>query len=264
MTDGTPLSNEERLQQTYYDSIASLYDEHYGNPSALRYRYWVYDIALKEVELSGKTALDAMCGGGEGTGYLQARGSKTVGLDISENCCDIYRSRYPDSQVVCSSILNTEFPDSHFDIVLTDSLHHLHPNVDKGIDEIYRILRPGGYFCCWEPSSNSLPDQLRRVWYRLDHKFFGENEQSIDIPSLERAHQDRYQVVSTTYGGNLAYLLVNCSMAFRIPTSFVQVYARPLMNMERAIARFQPKLLSLWVLCLMRKRVDAHIGTAKS
>ena len=253
MTDYIKVSSEERQQQKYYDSIAGLYDSHYCSPLALKYRYWVYDLVLKELPLNGKTALDAMCGGGEGTSYLMTRGADIVGLDISEECCNIYKSRYPKSKVVCSSILQTEFPDSCFDIVLTDSLHHLHPNVDKGVAEIYRILKPNGYFCCWEPSSHSLPDMFRRIWYQLDQKFFEQNEQSIDMVSLERAHKNRFQVISTIYGGNVAYLLVNCSMALRIPPQFVRVYARHLIDFEKVLTRFQNRFLSMWVLSLLKK-----------
>ncbi|MCG8605930.1 class I SAM-dependent methyltransferase [bacterium] len=243
----------ERQQKAYYDSIAGQYDDHYSERAALKYRYWVYDFALKEVHLKGRTVLDAMCGGGQGTGYLMARDANVVGLDISEKCCDIYRRRYSKARIVCSSILQTGFPDSYFDIIITDSLHHLPPNLEAAIAEIDRILKPGGYLCCWEPNANSLPDYLRRVWYRLDTKFFRENEQSISIDWLKRKYNDRFEVVSTTYGGNVAYLLVNCSMALRIPPRIVSVYAPALLFGERVLTPFQPKFMSLWVLCLIRK-----------
>lgn len=253
MTVIPEITKTERQQKNYYDSIARLYDNHYGNSSALKYRYWVYDSALKNLNLKDLSALDAMCGGGEGTGYLLARGSSVTGLDISEECCAIYNRRFPENKIVCSSILKTEFPDNSFDFILTDSLHHLPPNVDDGLNEIYRLLKPGGYFCCWEPNHQSISDKFRRIWYKLDKNFFSDNEQSINIGMLKRMYSHRFRFVSTSYGGNLAYLLVNCSMAFRIPPRTVAFYAPFLMRIEKILSPLQPRLLSLWVLCLMQK-----------
>jgi SAM-dependent methyltransferase len=253
LADEAKLSGEERGQREYYDAIAAVYDSHYGAPPALRYRAWVYDLVLKNLPLAGKTALDAMCGGGEATAYLSARGAKTVGLDLSGECCRIYAGRHPRSRVVCASILRTGFPDSTFDFVLTDSLHHLHPHIDAGMEEIHRILKPGGSFCCWEPGSGSLPDRFRRVWYRLDRRYFGENEKSVDLSGLERGLAGRFRTVSAVHGGGPAYLFVNCSMAFRIPGRLVRWYAPGLMRLEKTLLRFQNRLLSMWVICLMRK-----------
>lgn len=246
-------THEERRQAAYYDAIAGRYDAHYGSPSALAYRSWVYDRVLADLPLAGTVALDAMCGGGEATAYLRARGAEVVGLDISRECCAIYRERYPQGQVVCASILDSELPDARFDVVVTDSLHHLHPRVDEGMAEIHRVLKPGGHFCFWEPSADSLVDRLRRLWYRLDPKFFEDNERSIDAAALAGAHRERFRTLATVHGGNLAYLLVNGSMALRIPPRLVRIYAPALLGLERTLTPLQPRFLSLWVLCLMQK-----------
>ncbi|MBI4578086.1 MAG: class I SAM-dependent methyltransferase [Planctomycetes bacterium] len=254
--DTISISTEESRQRSYYDSIAQLYDSHYANRHALAYRYSVYDLGLRGLGFAGKSALDAMCGGGEGTGYLLRRGARVTGLDISPKCCEVYAQRHPGVPVVCSSVIKTDFPDSTFDFILTDSLHHLPPRLDEGVAEIHRILKPGGYFCCWEPSADSLVNILRKAWYRLDPRFFQENEQAIHLPSLMKSQAGRFELVHAIYGGNLAYLLVNCSMAFRIPTRIVNIYAPTMMFLERLLGRFQSSALSLWVLCLMRKKAS--------
>ena len=163
------MSSYEVDQKEYYNRIAEEYDRHYANKYALKYRYGIYDGIFNNIDLKDMHILDAMCGGGESTGYFIKHGASVAGLDISESCCAIYQKRYPECPVMCSSILKTQFSDSSFDIIMTDSLHHIHPYVNHGINEILRILKPGGYFCCWEPVSGSLVDLLRNTgtkWIR--------------------------------------------------------------------------------------------------
>ncbi len=247
------LTDIEVTQKSYYNNIAELYDKHYASPYALEYRHWVYDMVFNNMELKGKLALDAMCGGGEATTYLLKRGAKVVGLDISEECCKIYQQKFPQNKVICASILNTDFKDNYFDIIITDSLHHLHPNVEKGLIEIHRILKPDGYFCCWEPNYKSLFDLLRRLWYKTDPKFFEQNEQSIDISLFKRKFNNKFEIIKTVYGGNIAYLLVNSSMIFRIPLNIVKYYYKPLIFIEKILTNIQPAIFSLFVLCLLKK-----------
>jgi len=237
------ISKEESKQKIYYNKVAQQYDKHYANAAALEYRYSVFDLVLKDLDLKGKRVLDAMCGGGEATRYFIERGADVIGLDISEECCKLYKKRYPDGKIVCSSILQTEFMDSYFDVVLTDSLHHLHPNLQQGMTEICRILKPDGYFCCWEPSANSLINILRNIWYKLDRKYFENNEKAIDIKELTKSGRKRFNVADTIFGGNLAYLFVNCSLIFRIPIKYVNVYASILFKIERMLNCFQPSFL---------------------
>jgi len=251
---GSTLSSYEVDQKEYYNRITEEYDLHYANKYALKYRYGIYHKIFSNINLKTMHILDAMCGGGESTGYFFRHGALVTGLDISENCCAIYRKRYPECSVVCSSILDTQFAGSSFDIVMTGSLHHLHPYVNQGMDEIRRILKPGGYFCCWERILHSLAYLLRKSLYRMDARYFLENEGSIDIKRLVQTQAHHFQMVDCVYGGNLAYLFVNLSMALRIPVRIVKFYSPLFIVAESFLDRFQPKFLSCWALCLLRKK----------
>lgn len=247
------LSSEELKQKDYYNSIASTYDHHYANSAALDYRFALYDRVLQGIDLHGKTVFDAMCGSGEGTAYLRRQGANVVGLDISEECCELYRERFPDGHAVCGSILETEFENNHFDFILTDSLHHIPPHLQRGLKELQRVLKPGGHLCCWEPNADSLLNTVRRLWYRIDATYFEENEDAIDMKELERLIAKDFTISRCTYGGNLAYLLVNCSMVFRIPVRVVKWYAPFLISFERLFGFQMPRAFSLWVLGLLKK-----------
>lgn len=247
------LSGVEAKQKQYYNEIASEYDSHYGSPAALRYRQEIYRQILGDIPLAGKDVLDAMCGGGQNTAALEGTGARVVGIDLSEGQCEQYARRFPDAQVRCGSILDTGFPDASFDLIVCESLHHLHPYVNDGMRELVRLLRPGGHLLVWEPSAGSVLDLARKVWYRLDRKYFEENEAAIDVERLARKHAGSVKLLRRRYGGNVAYLLVATSMVLRIPVKWVGRMAPVLMPVERVLGVLQTRLTSLWVLGLFEK-----------
>lgn len=247
------LSSSESKQKNYYNSIAHAYDVHYHSDYALKYRYKIYDEFLDDIDISNYKVLDAMCGGGENTSYFKGRVSEIEGIDVSEEQCKIYKQRHPYAKGRCGSILNTPYKDDQFDLIVVESLHHLHPHVNGGINEIKRILKPGGYLFIWEPLSGTLMDWFRKLWYKKDTKFFEDNEASISLDKIKNAHNKTLELRRYRYGGNIAYLLVSGSMFFRLPVWLVKLYARPLVFIESIIDNMHPKFLSCWVAAVFRK-----------
>lgn len=248
------LSKEEEKQKKYYNSIAKDYDKHYSEKYSLKYRYDLFDYILKGINFQDAIVLDAMCGNGQNTQYFLNRSSKVTGLDISEEQCVFFAKRYPESEIVCASILDSGFEDNSFDFVISDSLHHLHPHVYEAINEIHRILKPGGKYMIWEPAAGSVIDYFRKLWYKTDSKYFEENEHSIDINKLKKDFSDKFDFLKIKYGGNIGYLLVHESIAFRIPIRLIKYYAPVLLPVDRLIQKFQFKLISCWGIAVVRKK----------
>ena len=257
-------SEAEQLQKEHYDSIASAYEAHYGDEWSQRYRWrFVNEPMLGDVDLRSLEVLDAMCGSGQTTEYLLHRGARVTGLDISQGEIDRFRERFPSCRVRCGSIFSTDFPSECFDCVtVVGGLHHLHPDCPVAIDEIHRILKPGGLFCFYEPHRGSLPDLARQIWYRRD-KLFAANEAAIDLTMLKRTFACKFEFQKEEYGGSIAYLLVLNSMVFRVPPSVKRFYSRPLLHLESMIQRMQGKRSSCWVICRWRKHLlPTHQGSA--
>ncbi len=249
------MHKSEKKQEKYYDEVAELYDTHHSDKYAMKYRYYVFDKILRGIDFKGLLCLDAMAGGGEQTDYLLSKGGEVIGLDISKECCDIYKKKFPNCKIIKASILNSKIKDNTFDVIITDSLHHLHPNVDKCIKEICRILKPNGYFCFWEVHTGSIPDLIRKVWYKKDKKFFEENESSIDLNKLEKDNEKYFDFRNKFYGGNLAYIFVSHSMILRIPPGLKKYYAPILIGFERMFSwLFNFKYISCYVMCLWQKK----------
>jgi 2-polyprenyl-3-methyl-5-hydroxy-6-metoxy-1,4-benzoquinol methylase len=113
--------------------------------------------------LSGLKVIEAMCGSGETAQYLISQGAQVIGLDISDETIKSFSKRWPQSQAICASTLDSRLHSaSYVTLVMVGRLHHLHPNVNAVIDEIHRILRPGGFLCFVEPHQGSFTDLIRQ------------------------------------------------------------------------------------------------------
>lgn len=258
--DTGAMSEAEAKQRAYYNQIAAEYDDHYASEPAMRYRETLFDRIFEDQRLEGLRVLDAMAGGGQNSSYFYRRGGRMSAIDISESQVEHYKRRYPDAEVVCGSALSTPFPDGNFDLIVTDSMHHLHPRVSEGMDEFFRLLKPGGRLVIWEPSAGSVLDLIRKAWYKLDRRYFEDNEESLDVEELHRDHSDQFDLTFKYYGGNLAYVFVVLSMALRIPVRAVKFYATPLLFLERLTSPLQTKLTSLWVLAEFKKRHEQSLS----
>lgn len=247
--------DSETAQRTHYNRIAAEYEEHYDDAWSRRYRDQFIDAVLfAGLELRDRQVLEAMCGSGLTTMALLDRGAKVTGLDISEACIASFRRRWPACRTVCASITQAGLPSQSFDaVVVVGGLHHLQPDVDPAIDEIHRLLKPGGSFAFFEPHAGSLPDLFRQQWYKRD-MLFGRNEAAIDLDGLKRRYAGQFEFIREVYGGNLGFLLVFNSLVFRVPLRLKRFYSPALLRLEAALGRLQGKRSACFVVCQWRKR----------
>jgi ubiquinone/menaquinone biosynthesis C-methylase UbiE len=127
------------------------------NEHLARYRF-----AMELVR--GKRVADIACGSGYGTQILASAGARSVhGMDISEEAVEFARTQYNASNATYS-VANaqelTTISDGEFDVVVSfETIEHLQ-DVEAYLDEMKRILRPGGVFVV------STPDRrLASLWY---------------------------------------------------------------------------------------------------
>lgn len=245
----------ESHQRSHYDRIQDAYEAHYDDPCSQRYRRrFLYEPLFQGVDLSGKHVLEAMSGSGQVTGFLLERGARVTGLDLSERAIDSFRRRWPECEASRASILDSGLETGGFDaVVVIGGLHHVHPHVDQAVSEIARLLKPGGTFCFGEPHAGSLPDLVRKSWYRRD-PLFEEGESAIDLPALEAEHTREFDFIWKRFMGNVAYLLVLNSLVFRLPLPFKPYYAPPLSALEAFLQPLQSARLSCFALCRWRRR----------
>lgn len=116
------------------------------------HRYDVYAPWMRETmefaNFAGKDLLEVGCG--MGTDLLQfARGGANVtGLDYTPRSVEISRRRFEvygvPGRFVLGDAENLAFPDATFDVVYSNGVLHHTPDTQRAIDEVHRVLRPGG------------------------------------------------------------------------------------------------------------------------
>jgi SAM-dependent methyltransferase len=250
----TALCASEQLQQDHYDQISDEYEAHYSDACSLEYRRkFIYEPMFEGIDLSGMKVLDAMCGSGQTTEYLLSRGAQVTGLDLSNEVISSFKTRWTTCDAIQRSLVDSGLPNDYFDcVVIVGGLHHTHPHVSATLHEINRILRPGGYLCFMEPHSGSLPDVVRRIWYKHD-RFFSDNEASIDVESLAREFTAQFKSNKVSYLGNVAFLFVLNSLIFRISLRAKPYYSPLLIRLESLINKLQSKLTSCFVVARWQK-----------
>ncbi len=99
-------------------------------------------------QFNGKRVLDIGCGPGWYSVNLAKNGAKVVSLDLTENAifrCRRYFKAYGlHGDKVVADAQQLPFKSNSFDGVISSGVLHHAPNVRKTIEEVHRILKPGG------------------------------------------------------------------------------------------------------------------------
>ncbi|MET3839584.1 SAM-dependent methyltransferase [Bradyrhizobium sp. OAE829] len=99
-------------------------------------------------EVGGKDVLEIGLGYGTVAQRLAERSGTYTGLDIALGpvamANDRLRQIGRDQTAQQGSVLSAPFPDDRFDMIVTIGCLHHTGDLAKGIDECYRMLRPGG------------------------------------------------------------------------------------------------------------------------
>jgi 2-polyprenyl-3-methyl-5-hydroxy-6-metoxy-1,4-benzoquinol methylase len=124
---------------------------------------------LKQMgNIRGKRLLELGSGAGEGAVYFARMGAKVVATDVSTGMLDVVQkvaAAHGTSveTVACSAEDLSAFSPESFDIVYAANLLH-HVNIQKCLDEVKRVLKPGGIAGFWDPvAHNPVINIYRRM-----------------------------------------------------------------------------------------------------
>ncbi len=110
----------------------------------LQFSYWLHEYK----HFVGKRVLDV----GSGNGYVLSKyaqeGAEVAGIDITEAGIDLCRKRFASlglrGHFVVGNAEELPFESDTFDCVCSMGVLHHTPDTEKAVDEIYRVLKPGG------------------------------------------------------------------------------------------------------------------------
>ncbi|MBI4489879.1 MAG: methyltransferase domain-containing protein [Deltaproteobacteria bacterium] len=101
--------------------------------------------------LKGKKGLDAGCGGGRYTVALTKLGARDVtGIDYGKGNIRDARRRAQNAAITNvhfrhADVLNIPYGDRQFDFVFSNGVLHHTTDPRRGLQEVFRVLRPGGF-----------------------------------------------------------------------------------------------------------------------
>jgi demethylmenaquinone methyltransferase/2-methoxy-6-polyprenyl-1,4-benzoquinol methylase len=129
--------------QWLYDGISRLAALSIGGEGRFR------QLALQGLTINSDTqVLDLCCGSGQATQFLVKFSQNVTGLDASPLSLRRARQNVPTASYVEAFAEDMPFADHLFDVVHTSTaLHEMQPEqLRKIIQEVYRVLKPGGVF----------------------------------------------------------------------------------------------------------------------
>jgi SAM-dependent methyltransferase len=128
--------------------------EEYADDARLRRRASAYtgvttgiDARERLVEAVAETrprrVLEVGCGWGELAEWIaSATSTEVVAIDLSPRMIELTRARGVDARV--ADVQSLPFDDAEFDVVVAAWMLYHVPDLDRGLAEISRVLRPGG------------------------------------------------------------------------------------------------------------------------
>ena len=176
----TPYKNNESSKKhqvaKMFDKIASRYDfiNHFlslGIDILWRKK------AINEIgKINPKTILDVATGTGDlAVEATRLNPKKIIGIDISKNMLKVGKNKMKRKsiekivEIIYGDSENMSFEDNTFDAVTAGFGVRNFENIDKGLSEMYRVMKIGGKLAILEPAEpNSFPfKQLYTIYFKF-------------------------------------------------------------------------------------------------
>src|SRR4051794_15234880 len=151
--------------EAMFDRIASVYDLMNRVMTVGMDERW----RSRAVDLAGspRRALDVATGTGDLAIELRSRGADVVGVDFSEGMLEIARGKAPGIEFRGGNALALDFPDDEFDAATVGFGARNFDDLDRGLAEMARVVRPGGKVVVLEITNPQKPplSTFFRIWF---------------------------------------------------------------------------------------------------
>jgi demethylmenaquinone methyltransferase/2-methoxy-6-polyprenyl-1,4-benzoquinol methylase len=156
-----------------FDRIAPVYDVMNHVMTAGLDRRW-RRLAASEVVWPGDRVLDSCCGTGDLAVEDERRGGRVVGLDFSEPMLERARKKSGAIEWVQADALALPFEDASFDAATVGFGVRNLADLEGGLHELARVLRPGGRLAVLEITRPKGPlKPFFRLWFDVLVPFAG-------------------------------------------------------------------------------------------
>jgi len=168
-------------KELFYNNFAPKWEKYINNVETNKRLKVVFFDLLKGISLKDKDFLEIGCGLGYFSLEASKRGFNVTAVDVGENLVDITKRRVKKGEFIVCSASQLPFKNNSFDIVLcTEVIEHVENQV-KAFDEMFRVLKKGGYLVLTTPNKLFKPlfdflslTKIRA--YQGNEKWFYSNE----------------------------------------------------------------------------------------
>jgi demethylmenaquinone methyltransferase / 2-methoxy-6-polyprenyl-1,4-benzoquinol methylase len=140
-----------------FDRIARVYDRMNSVMTAGMHHRWRERAAELANVGPGSTALDVATGTGDLAIALARRGAEVTGSDFAPAMLEIARRKAPGLRFEEGDALNLSYPDGSFDAATVGFGARNFADLDRGLAEMARVVRPGGRVVVLEITTPTKP-----------------------------------------------------------------------------------------------------------
>jgi demethylmenaquinone methyltransferase/2-methoxy-6-polyprenyl-1,4-benzoquinol methylase len=158
---------EDRQVRAMFDRIAGVYDVMNSVMTAgLHHRWRQRAVDFARVG-PGSRALDVATGTGDLAIALAARGAEVVGSDFSEGMLERARGKDPSITWEWGDAQELPYPDASFDAATVGFGARNFGDLDRGLAEMARVVKPGGRVVVLEITTPTKPplSTFFRLWF---------------------------------------------------------------------------------------------------
>ena len=135
---GTKFSDAEIGTRAFFERIeAHRYEKEWHIPAAANF-----------ANTRGLKVLEIGCGLGTDGAQFAKAGADYTGVDLTNAAIELARRRFElfglTGKLQVADAENLDFPDESFDVVYSHGVLHHTPDIDAAVQEIHRVLKPGG------------------------------------------------------------------------------------------------------------------------
>jgi len=150
---GNQFEGKETYVKDVFNEIAEYYDKMNGIMSLGMVKGWHRFMFRKAGDITGKKVCDVGCGTGEISFMAAERvgpGGEVIGVDITPGMLAMAERKMETLDLPkkvdfrVGDALDMQFNDDTFDLVTSGYMLRNVTDIQRAVDEMYRILRPGG------------------------------------------------------------------------------------------------------------------------
>jgi demethylmenaquinone methyltransferase/2-methoxy-6-polyprenyl-1,4-benzoquinol methylase len=166
----TPGTLEEPQVRAMFDRIAGFYDRMNSVMTAGLHHSWRRRAADLAGVGPGASALDVACGTGDLAIELRSRvgaAGEVIGCDFSQEMLARARTKAPKLAFEWANALELPYEDDRFDAATVGFGARNFSDLQRGIDEMARVVKPGGRVVVLEITTPTKPPlaTFYRLWF---------------------------------------------------------------------------------------------------